>query len=107
MIPGVVRHRGRSTLAPLIELMGEPTSRSLKYHCGGQRPHRVPGTAACSAGSSRHRTSPAFTPRSSSLAIMPRNFGDEQWLNTDDRKGAVQAKIGAAGLIHVPKRKKS
>ena len=37
---------------------------------------------------------------------MPRNFGDEQWLNTDDRKGAVQAKIGAAGLIHVPKRKK-
>jgi len=38
---------------------------------------------------------------------MPRNFGDEQWLNTDDRKDAVQAKIGAAGLIHVPKRKKS
>jgi hypothetical protein len=67
----------------------------------------IQSAVACSTGSSRHRTSPAFTPRSLSLAIMPRNFGDEQWLNTDDRKGAVQAKIGAAGLIHVPKRKKS
>ena len=48
-----------------------------------------------------------FRLRSSNLAIMLCNFGDEQWLNTDDRKGAAQAKIGAAGLIHVPKRKKS
>jgi hypothetical protein len=85
---------------------GSTVSRRESVQCRPQFPPFI-HPAACSAGNSRRRTSPPFTPRSSSLAIMPRNFGDEQWLNTDDRKGAVQAMIGAAELIRAPKRKNS